>query len=221
MGENRLTWRLFLNIEKGRAMLRRFIAGLLVYGFTVGTAYAAPTVTFAVDPTNTIPGVTARKLVVDGGGVDAWLASVLVIELTSGSIHNAAVADSDRPQPGLWVIPGFEEHRWDTWVGIPGGVNDVGPLGAGDLSSPSLSMSGQLVSVSWGSSDTTNTGPTLIANISLTNDAQGTWRMLTGFGTAQVNVLIQTEGFIIPEPGTLALLGLCGPGLLSRARRRL
>jgi len=51
-------------------MFRRFVAVLLVCGFTTGWAYAAPSVMMSIDATNTIPGITARKIVADGQGAD-------------------------------------------------------------------------------------------------------------------------------------------------------
>jgi len=128
---------------------------------------------------------------------------VLVVQLTQGSVYNSS-PDSNRPQMAFWGL--FPEQQWDTYVGIPGGVNDVGPLSASNLGSPVVSFTGSLISATWGNTDTTNTGPTQIANISLTDDAVGTWQLLATFANRPT---VQVSGNInpIPEPGTLALLG--------------
>ncbi len=191
-------------------MFRRFLAVLFVCGFSAGSVFAAPTVSMSIDPTNTIPGVTARKIVVDGQGVD-WTAAVLVIELTQGSVYNGS-PDSNGPQDAFWGF--FPELEWDTYVGIPGGINDVGPLSASDLGSPVVSFSGSLVSATWGNTDVTNTGPTQIANISLTDDAQGTWQMIATFANSPN--MMMNGNIMAPEPGTLALLGLGGVALMRR-----
>ena len=205
-------------------MFRQFVIGLIALGFAAGSA-SAMGASWYLDDHNTIPGTTAGALFVDGLGVD-WTASVLVIDISgsAGSIHNGA-PDSTGPQDAFWGIPGFEILQWDTWVGIPGGVNDVGPLGAGDLGSPVLSMAGQLISVTWGNTDTGDTGPTQIANITVSDDSQGTWQMLTSFADGTI---VQQGGTLengfgsflplsyIPEPGTLGLLALAGPILIHR-----
>jgi len=196
-------------------ILRSVLPGV-VAALTAGSAVAAPGSSWLVRGDNTVPGTVANNLIADGEGTD-WTAAVLVIDVSgsSGSIHNGA-PDSMRPQDGFWGF--FPDLQWDTWVGtVPSnapGANDVGPLGAGDLGSPVLSMAGQLVSVTWGGTSTAETGPTQIANITTTNDAQGTWQLLTSFAGGLV---VQSGGvWPVPEPATLTLLSLGGLAVLRR-----
>ncbi len=202
-------------------MYKQLAIGLITLGFAAGSANAMGA-TWYQDIRNTIPGTSAGALFVDGLGVD-WTATVLVLDVSgsAGSIHNGA-PDSARPQDAFWGF--FPDLQWDTYVGIPGGVNDVGPLGAGDLGQPVLSMAGNTIAVTWGNTDTGDTGPTQIANITLSDNSQGTWQMLTSFadGTIVQSGGVLTDGFSaflpIPEPGTLALLGVGGAVLMRRSR---
>jgi len=185
------------------------VASVLMTGSVMGQGAR-----WSHDHSNTIPGTSAFSLIADGQGLD-WTAAVLVIDLATGSIHNGA-PDSMRPQDGFWGF--FPDLQWDTWVGtVPSnapGANDVGPLGAGDLGSPVLSMAGQLVSVTWGGTSTAETGPTQIANITTTNGAQGTWQLLTSFAGGLV---VQSGGaWPVPEPASLGLISLGGLAVLRR-----
>lgn len=179
---------------------------------------AAPSVSFQLDPTNTIPGIEAHSVIVDGDGED-WLIMALHIDLTEGSLYNDPEYDFHRPMPGIWEFPGLglERLKWDTWVGIPGDDSAIGPFGVVELGSSEYSLSGQVFHAGWANTDTTNTGPTLIGNISTTTGAKGTWQMLVSFSGE--------EGFIelsgdwpVPEPGALALLGVGGSVLLRREK---
>lgn len=179
--------------------------------------YAGPTVTFQLDPNNTIPGVDAYSVIADGEGED-WLIAALRIELTEGSLYNDPEYDFDRPVPLLWSFSelGLERLRWDTWVGIPGDDTHIGPLPLIEFGGSGTSFTGQVFQSGWANTDTTNTGPTLIGNISTTTGARGTWQMLVSFSGE--------EGFIelsgdwpVPEPGTLGLvLGAAGLALYRR-----
>jgi len=181
--------------------IAKYVMPVIAAGFVTSSAMGQGA-TFSVDANNTVAGVVANTLTADGAGVD-WTASVLVANLSTGSVYNGS-PDSNGPQSGFWGLPGFDILEWDTWVGTPAieqpnsfpvgeGINDVGPLGAGDLSSPALSLAGNLISASWGDTFTSETGPTRIANLSLTNDATGTWTMLTAFAG---DLIVRTNGTI-------------------------
>ncbi len=181
------------------------------------TVYAAPTVSFQLDPTNTIPGVDAYSVIADGDGED-WLITALRIEFSEGSLYNDPEYDFDRPMPAIWEFPGLglERLRWDTWVGIPGDDTHIGPLPIIEFGGSGTSFTGQVFQSGWANTDTSNTGPTLIGNISTTSGARGTWQMLVSFSGEEG--FIESSGvWPVPEPGTLALLGL---GSLALIRRR-
>ncbi len=200
-------------------MFKQLMAGLIVSGFVSGSALAA-TSSIEIDPSNTIAGHTAHKFLADGEGVD-WTGAVLLIELTAGSVYNAPAFDGVSQQQAFWgLVAGLQ---WDSAVGIPGDGTGGIAGGAGDLGGPGGATSlglllsdavPQLVSVTWFNTRTTDTGPVQIGNITLSDDAAGTWQMITAF---EGGLLLQSDGtFPIPEPGALALLVLGGSGLLYR-----
>ena len=201
-------------------MIKQFLASVAAGLFITGQASAA-TSSIQKDADNTIAGVCACSIFADGEGVD-WTGGVLRIDLTSGSVYNGA-PDSNGPQSAFWGVPGFEKLEWDTWFGVPGdGTNGIAG-GAGDLGGGPLSVSGQTISVTWFNTTTTDTGPLRVGNVSLSNDASGTWQMILSFASG---VLVQSGGTVeggapcIPEPGTLALLGIGAAGLSRRSQTR-
>ncbi|MEZ6193804.1 MAG: hypothetical protein R3C45_21380 [Phycisphaerales bacterium] len=125
-------------------------------------------------------------------------------------------------------MPGFETLEWDTWFGVPGdGTNGIAG-GAGDLGGGPLAAAGSTISVTWFNTTTTDTGLLRVGNVTLSDDAQGTWQMILSFadGTLiQQSGVLEGGGAILgelpppwPEPGTLATLGVGTLGLM-RGRR--
>ena len=167
-----------------------FTVGMLVSTLIPGTAHA-----FEVDPNNTIPGIVANKLVANGNGAD-WLTAALLMELDSGSVYNDPTLDSQLPQQNIWGI--FPDLEFDSWVGVPGD-NTTSILGSaadlGDAPGPAV-IAGQKVSVSWYNSSPTNTGPTRIANIALSEYAQGIFSLRASFSGPEPIVLFET-GWVV------------------------
>jgi hypothetical protein len=194
------------------------------------TASASAAISFVgLDPRNTIPGTVATGFIADGQGVD-WTAAVLKIDLTRGSVYNAPAFDSDTQQSAFWgFVP---DLQWDSYVGIPGDGTAGIAGGAGDLGGGPQNIGGtgiDAVSVTWFNTATTDTGPALIANITLSDDAAGTMQFIATFADdTQVQFGITIESGSIglignlpppfPEPSTLSLLAVCGLGLLRRSR---
>lgn len=183
-------------------MLKQRMIGLIVSGFISGSASAA-TVSWVIDTNNTVPGVTAMSLIADGEGVD-WTGAVLLVNLTTGSVHNDLTFGGDGPVPNFWpLVAGLE---WDSWLGIvddpdPSDTQPIGNSiggGANDLGDFSgFSLAGNKISATWFDTTTKDTAGVRIANISLTDDAFGTWQLITSFAGG---LLLQSSGiFPIPE----------------------
>ncbi len=147
---------------------------------------------FVVNPANTVPGVVANSLIATGNGAD-WQAGEILMILTAGSVYNDSTFDSLTPQQNFWGV--FPDLEFDSWVGIPGDSTTSILGGAGDLGDlgPAV-IAGQKVSVTWFNSDRTNTGTNRVANISLTNNARGTFTVIAGFSPA---VLLQQSGWVV------------------------
>ncbi len=169
----------------------------------VGLSGATPVCAFEVNPANTIPGTVANSLIVNGDGGD-WNTAVLLLELTQGEIYNDPNFDSLVQQQNLWTF--VPELEFDSWVGIPGDATGSILGGAGDLGDfgPAV-IDDQKASVTWFNTDSTNTTPVRIANMTLSDDAFGTWSVIVGFSG---QVLLSESGFVIN-----GVIGLTPPQL--------
>jgi hypothetical protein len=170
----------------------------------------------SVDASNTIPNIVANSIIADGGGID-WTSISVLVELTAGHIYNG-VPDGNTPQSAFWNVPGFEQLEWDTWFGIPGDpTNGISNTEGGFPDRP-FSIAGQKISVTLFNNTATDTGPTRVSNISLSADAQGTWRMINAF-TGGVSVHtdgVVINGVMVPEPSALVLLTVGGFAMMKR-----
>lgn len=197
---------------------RRFaVTGIVLCLLFVVCPTTAATSKIEVDDTVTVPDVVANKLIADGEG-DDWIGAVLRVDLTAGSVYNAPGTDPGNLGPWLgwpWPLP-----EGDTYVGI---VNDGSAGiagGAGDLDCVGQSLSGTgvcAVSVTWFNTAVGDTSSVQIGNISLSDDAAGTWEMFTGFANGNLRTSGPViNGVMVPEPGALALLLVGGVALLRR-----
>jgi len=151
---------------------------------------------FTVDTNNTVPGVVANQLVVNGNGAD-WLSAAVLVNLTTGSVYNDPTFDALGPQQPFWGA--FPDLEFDSWVGIPGDTTGSIVGSASDLGDPvgPAIISGQKVSAGWFNTDTSNTSATRITNISLSDDATGAFSVRVSFsGFPNPQVLFEA-GFIV------------------------
>ncbi len=171
-------------------LLSACVLSMLSVSFFCGSAHG-----FVVDPNNTVSGVVANKLIANGNGAD-WLSAALLLELDSGYVYNDPTLDSQQPQQNIWGI--FPDLEFDSWVGVPGDSTSS-ILGSatdlGDAVGPAV-IANQKVSVAWYNTSSSNTGPTRIANISLSDDAQGTFSIRASFSGPEPVVLFDT-GWVI------------------------
>lgn len=171
---------------------------------------------FVVNPNNTVPGVVANSLIATGNGAD-WNSAEILLELTAGSVYNDPTFDSLTPQKTFWGV--FPDLEFDSWVGIPGDTTTSILGGAGDLGDlgPAV-IADQKVSVTWFNTNITDTGVNRIANISLTNNARGSFTVIAGFSGG---VLLQRSGWVhngviyYELPGDLNGDGFVGIGDLN------
>jgi hypothetical protein len=188
-------------------------------------ACAAPSVSVAVDANNTIPNVVANSIFTDGNGIDVTAIS-LFVQLGQGTIYNATTPDNALPQAYIWDVPGFEHLEFDSWLGIPGNGTNAITGGAGDLGTEAIPMVGltgqghQTASATWFNTDKTNTGLNRVGNISLTDDAQGTWSLGITFAHLPNMIYLQNpviDGELVwdPMPGDLNRDGFTGIADLS------
>lgn len=147
---------------------------------------------FVVNHANTVPGVVANSLIATGNGAD-WQTGEILMVLTAGSVYNDPSFDQLTPQQNFWGT--FPDLEFDSWVGIPGDSTNSILGGASDLgdNGPAV-IAGQKVSVTWFNSRITDTGANRIANISLTEEAQGTFTVIAGFSPS---TLLQKSGWVV------------------------
>jgi hypothetical protein len=171
---------------------------------------------FVVNHNNTVPGVVANSLIATGNGAD-WNSAEILMVLSAGSVYNDPTFDSLTPQKTFWGV--FPDLEFDSWVGIPGDTTTSILGGAGDLGDEGPAViADQKVSVTWFNTNITDTGVNRIANISLTDDARGTFTVIAGFSP---NVLLQKSGWVVNGvayfelPGDLNNDGFVGIGDLN------
>ncbi len=187
--------------------IAQFAMSAIVAGLACGSAFGGLSINPVNDP-NVPEGCVACEIIWEGGA--DWTSAALVIDLTSGSVYQNVYGGDAAPNPALFAV--FPELEFDTYVGIIGDGTAGIAGGAGDLGGGPLSLNAPQISVSWFNTATDDTGPVRIAMITLTDDARGTWSMLSGGVITQGTLILPC----IPEPTSLGLLGLGGLALLRR-----
>ena len=190
---------------------------LIAAGFIAipASSTSAATAHWEVDGGNIVPNTVANALFVDGEG-DDWTGAVLRIDMTNGSAYQNSFGGDGPPSSAfIGFVP---ELAFDTYVGIidDGTAGIAGP--AGDLGGGVQSLDFPEVSITWFNTAIDNTGPIQIANLTFSPDAQGTWELIVAFAGGQIHQSGVMEGGVmaLPEPTTLALMGLGGLAVLRR-----
>jgi hypothetical protein len=162
-----------------------------------------------------------------------WLSAVMSIELTQGTIYQHGAGNNVPPNPLFFPIyPGVQ---YDTYVTNGAGASvsldaavDLGYAATGVPLSDADSYA-----LSWFTSATGDIGSLMLARVTLSSDAVGTWQINATAnngndpafawsvldGTEQYGEIANGVMLIIPEPATMALLAFGGVAALIRRKR--
>ena len=214
--------------------MKRFLSIVAVLALTAVAANAAISVEFVYLGEKTTDGppfgtVAGSWNVYDMmiTTTDDWTNAAMNLTLTTGTLHQWELlaglgVGTTMTDSASWAL--YPDLEWDTCVTSPGGwARPVGFAGVTELTTTRMK-------ISWDDAITDTPGTYLIARISLSLDAQGTIEDLeeakcrvydietqgVGVGFGHLSVV---DGFIVPEPATLAMLAFGGLGVLIRKRR--
>ena len=103
-----------------------------------------------------------------------WTGGVISLTLTAGSMYQDPVGNNEAPNPALF--PYFPTIEFDTYAGVLGG-NVM--LGAGDLDNDTKVFSTTELSASFFNFEKTDTGTLSIGRVTLSDDAAGSWNLIS------------------------------------------
>ncbi len=126
-----------------------------------------------IDNTSQLTGFITQDLSVNT--VNDWVSAAVALELDAGSIYQDAFGSIG--EPNYFAVMAFPSLAFDTYL-TGGGTWGIGVLGGGgDAGGIAFQFDNQRLDVSWKSNSSTEIGLTRIARITLSDDAQGRWRL--------------------------------------------
>lgn len=200
----------------------RFVLLTILSGFAAGSAQAALSFNVQWDA-ELIDGFVVNTITIDA---DSDLSGVgATSQLVSGTLNQLAAPpafpDAETALATIDLGPGdsFVTINGDPFTGAPvgGGVNTGGEaLAIFNSSQIDLTWS------NFGSNDIGN--GLLVARLVFSDDANGSFQMIAvsihdlNFTRAD-NLILIVNGFLVPEPASLSLMGVGGLAALRRRRR--
>ncbi len=149
-----------------------------------------------------------------------WTTTDMDLTLTSGEMfHETEVGSNTEPNPAFFAS--FPDLEWDTYAATPGGHARSASFAGTTV------MDATTFDAVWFDSVTGEAGTFRVARITLSTDANGDISGNVFFakpgetepGKVSIDEYLIEDGEIVPEPATMALLGLGGIGVLLRRRR--
>ncbi len=225
--------------------IMKFALPVIAAGFAASTATAATTMSWASVAVPNGVAITGGVGNLDGFAANVltvnttldWTAAAMFVHLSSGTIYQELECGfgcngSTLSAPSPLGFPGLPSSQYDSYLdgNAPAGGGGIGVIAiagaGGDAGGPGpQQFDAAGIDVSWNGNGTINTdiGANALGQFTFSGDAQGTLTLaITVAGQAAkdtFNILIinGTIG-VIPEPASLALMGLGGLAILRRRR---